>query len=268
MIRDEIFDIKISDNSCEFVYVNRIIDNIIRLSDFNKLKEFKFIITSEVNSIDVDENSEKTIVILTGDEYYRIPNYLNNVHFVFKNYVNNEQDNLFAIPLGYNQYQLDLPHKLFSERKIDVFFSGQVKTVNRINLMRTFNSSVLQNYNTFINRTKAFRQGLSPENYSNTMMDSKIALCPDGNISSETFRFFEAMRYGCVVVTTKKPKNYIYENIPAIVIDNWESSVEIIKDLLQDEDRMLNLSKESLQYWNDICSEKSVAKYIISKIKF
>jgi len=267
MIRDEIFDIRISDNNCEVVYVNRIIDNIISLSDLNKLKEYKFIVTDCLTEI--DKNSEKIIVILTGDEHYRNPNYLNRVHSVFKNYVYNEQDNLFAIPLGYNKYQLDIPHKPISERKIDVFFSGQVKIFNRYDLMNTFsNPSTLQCYNNFINRTNGFRQGLSPKDYSNTMMNSKIALCPDGNISSETFRFFEAMRYGCVVVTTKKPKNYIYENMPAIVIDNWESSVEIIKDLLQDEDRMLNLSNKSLRYWNDICSEKSVAKFILSKIKF
>ncbi len=57
------------------------------------------------------------------------------------------------------------------------------------------------------------------DRYTEIMADTKIALAPRGS-SVETYRFFEAMRQGCVVICDRLPPHWFYVGCPAIQIED------------------------------------------------
>jgi len=106
---------------------------------------------------------------------------------------------------------------------------------------------------------------LDAQAYSKTLMDSKICLVPRGT-SSETFRFFEGLRYGCVLITERLPSRRFYNNAPIIQVDDWNVLPNIVPTLLADEDRMRRLHRSTLGWWKNVCSENQLGKFIASKI--
>jgi hypothetical protein len=57
------------------------------------------------------------------------------------------------------------------------------------------------------------------DRYTEIMADTRIALAPRGS-SVETYRFFEAMRQGCVVICDRLPPHWFYAGCPAVQIDD------------------------------------------------
>src|SRR6202000_1779185 len=57
------------------------------------------------------------------------------------------------------------------------------------------------------------------DRYTEIMADTKITLAPRGS-SVETYRFFEAMRQGCVVICDRLPPHWFYDGCRALQIDD------------------------------------------------
>ena len=74
------------------------------------------------------------------------------------------------------------------------------------------------------------------DRYTEIMADTKIALAPRGS-SVETYRFFEAMRQGCVVICDRLPPHWFYVGCPAIQVDDWGNLEAEVRALSADPER-------------------------------
>ena len=201
--------------------------------------------------------------------------------FIFNQYITEDEensfDNLFSLPLGYNgniieeteHIQAILP---IDERPVDVFFSGHMSSKNRyasmINNITYFkNNPRRKQYNFDFNITGGFMLGFKGKDYYSKLYNSKIVFCPPGNISNETYRFYESMMCGCVIVGPTIPNTNIYKNIEVIQVDDFANKgAETVLDLLEDTKKMRLLQKKSIDYWKQHLSHDAVADYILSKV--
>jgi hypothetical protein len=99
------------------------------------------------------------------------------------------------------------------------------------------------------------------DRYTEIMADTKIALVPRGS-SVETYRFFEAMRQGCVVICDRLPPHWFYVGCPAVQIDNWGNLDAEVKAMSADPERLAELHHRSLAWWDEKLSESAVAHVI------
>jgi len=102
---------------------------------------------------------------------------------------------------------------------------------------------------------------LDAETYSAHMMNTKICLVPRGT-SPETFRFFEALRYGCIPVTEVLPSRWFYDGAPALIVDDWSELGDLVTDLLTTPERLEELHADALDWWHRVCSEAAVGRYV------
>ncbi|MGB3515679.1 MAG: hypothetical protein WBA43_04430 [Elainellaceae cyanobacterium] len=188
--------------------------------------------------------------------------------------------NVYPIPLGYYR-QLDLPIKAISERTCDVFFAGSIKNSSKATLLAKIKSLLrspktisrlsmiscisqwenTENYTIDVSQTARFPHADESSellDYSEKLMNAKICLAPRGT-SLETFRYFESLRYGCILISEPVPKHWFYEDSPAIYLDNWNDLPAVIENLLSDEKRLLDLHHKALDWWQNYCSPRAVA---------
>lgn len=192
---------------------------------------------------------------------------------------------IYDIPLGYFK-QLDLPPKAIEHRLYDVSFAGSIEhksysawswkywfkspkiisrkeMISAINLIRKecpeikFDLTITSDFNA--------ARSADERSYSTKMMDTKICLVPRGT-SLETYRFFEGIRYGCVVVTEALPSRWFYDDSPAIQITDWNELGEIIEKFSNNQQLMKKKHRESLEWWKTKCSEVAVGNYIAEKL--
>ena len=97
--------------------------------------------------------------------------------------------------------------------------------------------------------------------YSQRMMDSKICLAPRGSVV-DTWRFFEGVRSGCLVITEPLPDEYYYKDAPVIQIDRWSELETVIQPFLDDDDALEVCRLRTLTYWRDRCGEAAVGSYL------
>lgn len=181
------------------------------------------------------------------------------------------------LPLGYYN-QLDLPLSPFDGRGTAVFFAGSLERKERspLSLRRWLRVSKSVARQEMLDALQAFerrrpdvpvRRRLTPsfasstradaERYSRELMDARICLAPRGT-NVETYRFFEGLRYGCVVVTERLPPTGFYAGSPAIVVDRWSDLPELLERLLDDPAELRRRHERSLAWWRDRCSETAV----------
>jgi hypothetical protein len=99
--------------------------------------------------------------------------------------------------------------------------------------------------------------GLSQADYSAKLMDSRVCLAPRGNIP-DTFRYFEGVRSGCLVVCEPLPDSWYYRDAPVLQLDDWKDLEPALATLISDEHRMEEMRLNTLDYWNRICGERAV----------
>jgi hypothetical protein len=193
-------------------------------------------------------------------------------------------DGGLVVPLGYAQ-QTDEPGKDFETRRYTVGFLGSVENKERVPLSlhallgtpkliaRTRMIEGLQRLTAadpervFFGTTGSFTDSIKTggERYSEIMADTKIALAPRGS-SVETYRFFEAMRQGCVVICDRLPPHWFYQGCPAIQIDDWSNLEAEVKALSADPERLLDLHRRSLTWWDTKLSERAVAEVVAARL--
>lgn len=192
---------------------------------------------------------------------------------------------MYDIPLGYYN-QLDLPIKDIKARRYDVSFAGSVvheyylvwsvkrwlntpKSVSRKKMIAALDKIKKEHpaFRVKLSITSGFEAAWSADasSYSQELMDTKICLVPRGAVL-ETFRFFEALRYGCVVITEALPSRWFYDGSPAVRVENWTDLERILKKLIEDERLMQRKHQESLEWWRTKCSEAAVGTYIAEKL--
>ena len=111
-----------------------------------------------------------------------------------------------------------------------------------------------------------FNKGLDAETYHHFLKHTKIALCPRGWVNSETFRLYEAMKYGCVVISEELPNRNYYKNIPIIQIKDWNEGLQIARNLIKDEALLEKMSNDNIKYYENYLSPKATAEIIANTL--
>ncbi len=194
-------------------------------------------------------------------------------------------DRKMVVPLGYAR-QTDLPGKPFESRRYPVGFLGSIENreYSRFSpkklvaspkvIARSQMAASLEKIAkaapgaVFYGTTASFSESTmtgAGDRYTEIMADTKIALAPRGS-SVETYRFFEAMRQGCVVICDRLPPHWFYADSPAIQIDDWGSLETEVKTLLADPERLGDLHRKSLAWWDEKLSECAVARMIAIRL--
>jgi hypothetical protein len=192
---------------------------------------------------------------------------------------------IYDIPVGYSR-QLELPIKDMEERLYDVFFAGSLvhtrssvwslkywfgnpKSISRKKMISTLNTikGKYPEIKVELSITPDFRasENAGAKIYSEKMMDAKICLVPRGT-SFETFRFFEGLRYGCIVVTEALPSREFYDGSPAIQLTDWSELEGILEKLFENKNLRQEKHQESLNWWKTKCSEAAVGAYMAEKL--
>lgn len=276
----------------EYPYYSKIILNIkTHLKD--NFENYDFLIYSKIaQKLLVDDSEyiprnrqENLILFYISDETGHIPlEFAKKCKVVFKVLIKeNSINNIHYFPLGYANGD-ELPIIPIHNRRYNVFFMGQLGR-NRMNLFKSFShtnwiptdillllkSLLPKDFSykfpqSIIQFTTGFGSGLSKNEYNNVLYNSKIVICPYGAVTPETFRHYEAMRAGCVIITLKMPDVFPFQNSPIIQLNNWNELVPTIKSLLEDPSKLENLHAATLHWWRTKCSEDAVARYVIEKL--
>jgi Exostosin family len=198
--------------------------------------------------------------------------------------------NIYTIPLGYYN-QLDTPEKPVNERTYDVFFAGSaINDSYTPGSLKAFLASLLTppkiqsrkkmitHFRQFQNKFSNFKTELSLTNsfylmtekdiqtYSERLMNSKICLIPRGT-SYETYRFFEAIRFGCIPIIEALPAHWFYDGFNGVKIKNWNNLTETLEDLLNNPDLLESIHQKALWWWQNKCSESAVGQYIVNELE-
>jgi hypothetical protein len=196
--------------------------------------------------------------------------------------------NVIEIPLGY-QHQPPLPVKPFAERQLDAYFGGSLshalerggvvrRTLKRfVNPKEVFRRSLVDAVKSYVVehpqvRIKLHLTGDSKHlnatdaaSYGEDMMDARLALVPRGT-ALESYRLFEAWRYGCVPVCEPLPRGALYDLSPRVTVTHWRDLKRVLDELLADPMRQQALHEASLRWWRDVCSEEAVGQRLIHQL--
>lgn len=106
---------------------------------------------------------------------------------------------------------------------------------------------------------------LSTEEYKQTMVLSKFALCPIGQGNIDTFRFYEAMEAGCIPVVLSRTNEQPYRpsywhavfmlpsdyDVPIIMNETWQDCLMAMETLLQNPVKYYDLHAKMTQFWEN-----------------
>lgn len=172
--------------------------------------------------------------------------------------------NLFELQLGTTNWFTGTHTKPINQRKYDFSFIGQFDPYTRYDFYQC--ASGLKGG--FIHFYEGWNKGLGPEIYSEIMSETKIALVPCGSASLDTFRFYEAMSCGCIVLSVKQNNYEFMKNSPHLQIPSWNTPIveKYIQKLINSV-TLQQLSNKSREFWETNLSPTAAAKFIINKIR-
>ena len=245
------------------------------------------------------KNQFLKVLIYISQESGVDPAYLSGNYFaIFKCYLKSKplKNNIFNFPIGYVSGVPALPIKPILERDIDVFFVGNLNK-NRLSFYRSLHplfrilpfflvnlffilSKVflfrflfykkffkIPNLRSYIFFTNSFKSGFSLQEYAEFLSNSKFVVCPKGFVNIETFRHYEAMRSGSIVVSENLPPSPLYDGAPYILLNSFDSLENIIKSLLSNPEALSRLQQDSLRWYDSVLSEKATAIFVASSLK-
>jgi hypothetical protein len=265
----------------------------------DSFEEYHFYIYANIDSnvlprsLDVRSTKKKVLIFLSNQSHMLNPGLPGDFFAVFKCHLATDivRERIFHFPLGYVK---DIRHqkvKDLAERQIKVFFSGNLNK-GRVALYKLLSQSsipdIVYSYlmkvfkripslikrdfsdtfpSSYLHFTNGFKKGLCPEKYTDTLYNSQIVLCPKGFLRAETYRHFEAMRAGCVIISERLPNTYLYRNSPIIQVDNWQEGLSVVQKLLDDPILLHYHHHQTLKWWKNVCSELSTAQHVSSRLQ-
>lgn len=144
-------------------------------------------------------------------------------------------------------FLLDYTHP---HRDIDWFFAGQISHIRRERCM-----SGLMKCGCFrgvLHETKGFMAGMPSDEFYRGMRRAKIAPCPAGPATPDTFRFAEALECGMIpILDAYAPdgvKGYwdmVLGDHPFNVVEDWDTLPAVMEEILKN----YNETQRLVQYW-------------------
>lgn len=178
---------------------------------------------------------DNVVLFLMGDEEHQFPVEEikhNNIKIWVQNPKMRRHDNYRKLGTGWT------PHTKkpdSSEKNIGWFFAGQITHERRDQMAKAVE---YKNNGEFI-RTRSFTAGIPPQDYIHKMAQAKVAPCPSGPETPDTFRLFEALELGVVpIVEEETPKekmpgfwNWLFDElVPFPILDNYQQLSGYIED--------------------------------------
>jgi hypothetical protein len=186
-----------------------------------------------------------------------------------------------TIPIGtYNQ--IELPVVPIGERETDLFFAGSVEHDHSLHhRLLSPKTHARRDMLAAVERLSASRPGLrtdlrvtssfgasaaaAPSDYSRSLMNARVCLAPRGT-SLETFRVFEGLRAGCLVVGDRLPPHPFYTGAPLIQLDRWDQLAAALPELLDDPHRLERGHAAALAWWRERCSEEALGRSLAERL--
>jgi len=209
---------------------------------------------------------DNILVILKSDEFASDIKYIDKVKAVFRNYFDEKysvRNNIFFLPLPYLGELSDNSIIPITQRSTDVFFAGQVTYPERKRLSKIILElkNKYKDINFIFKENDGFFSSWNVNQYLSKLGDSKISLCP-GGASRETYRHFESLHQGCVVVSEPLPYTWYFNDVPIITVQSWEDLSGLLENLINNENLLQKTSTKSMEYWNQKLSPTAVADFI------
>ncbi|MFQ3575399.1 MAG: glycosyltransferase, partial [Cytophagales bacterium] len=269
---------------CEKVYLGKMVEYLAKTCEFDLEVHFYIGVTNlklPLTPVFHSQTSKKVCVII--DEFLEIlPELLKKFDVVFQAYLQHVElpQNYYHFPLGYTENLLEKEPKPIHERTLDVFFSGSLHSgrkrfFNEISFLGFLPYRITKKIqkrfrfvydryfpNSYIRFTNGFMSGLGAKEYTEMLNNSKIVLCPAGVSKIESFRIFEAMKMGCVLVADELPQKLNYEKSPIIQMKSWKGLKSVLHELVRDSEELQKISTKTYQFYLNEYSPESLAEYI------
>ena len=234
---------------------------------------------------------DKKVLIWTSGENKYHPEHLlkGKYHHVFAQYYW-DTDNITSIPLGcYAKIDDEMTLTPMNERLFNMSFIGCLNR-NRLELASIISKipktlMILSLYNkpnfmlnilnhlvkfllpkNYFMFTDNFGKGFDQKSYSNLLSSSKIVLCPRGWTNTESFRIYEAMKAGCVVITEALPDRSYYKGIPVMQVDNWKDGLDLARYYLKHPYLLEKKGAQCRKFYEEKLSPEATAKIIMDKL--
>jgi hypothetical protein len=142
------------------------------------------------------------------------------------------------IGVGYTPHFRDLPPDP-PEKVLDVVLAAQRTHKRR---QQAFEAAAHIQGTNLVHETPGFTQGLPVADYVSAMLKAKVAPCPSGAVSPDSFRAYEALEAHCIpVVDAVSPVDgktdywsRVLPGAPFPVIEDWSDLPGWVEDLLKD----------------------------------
>jgi hypothetical protein len=202
----------------------------------------------------------------------------------FKRLPYQHKENVISIPLyGYRYLPMEI--KPIQEREYDMSFMGSIfhnhnrkgawirqilktpKILSRTKAIGTM-EKLKDKYSIYHKATVFFPHSdreSEEKNYSEILMNTKICICPRGT-NLETFRYFEGLRYGCIIIAEDQPDYEYLKESPAIILKSWDDLPGILSNLYKNKELMENLHKKGMEYFARECESNVLAEQISKDI--
>lgn len=147
------------------------------------------------------------------------------------------------------------------DKDVDIFFAGQITHQRRAELVESTQGMT----NIRLIPTKGFTQGVGHSEYYEYMQRAKIAPAPSGAVIPDSFRLFEALECGALVIADERTPNgevvhywdWLFEApTPFPHVTNWDRLPTLSKEMLEDYPDNLHKQtawwikyKRQLSYW-------------------
>lgn len=182
------------------------------------------------------------------------------------------------IPLGYHS-QIEVPQVAMADRQLDSFFAGEIGSGFRARKYQEYLSTskieargqlwkVLHE----MQAEGTWRMDLGDisggqrksydavfNSYSDKMMNSRICLAPRGTIA-ETYRAYEGLRAGCLVLTNPLPKDeFLYPDAPLMIVDHWRELPALMEKFARNIEVLEEFRARGLAWWHNHLRPEVVA---------
>jgi glycosyltransferase involved in cell wall biosynthesis len=108
--------------------------------------------------------------------------------------------------------------------------------------------------------TAGFQASLQHEtSYDAVMAQTQICVAPRGT-TSESWRLYDALKAGCVVIADRLPRHAYWDGHPVIEIEDWRDLPALLERLLRDPAALRARSEAGLRFWHERLSEAALAR--------
>jgi hypothetical protein len=154
---------------------------------------------------------------------------------------------ILTVPLGFpkNTTKTSGLTRASARKNAWMFFGNKIAT--RLEMLRAFEQ--------LPGRAKAGDGRVSHEQYCEMMRDTVFIPAPMGNVMAETWRFYEALEFGCIPLIEKRLTLDYYKELfgdhPIPTFSRWGEAAKFAKDLTSKPQELDALQSTINDWWTD-----------------